>query len=1575
MNIGRFAIRRKILIVMLFVGLTMLGYISYRNLPVELIPNAELPFLTVSVSTRNNVDPRYMESEAIIPIEGAIGTLNGVEKIESFANQYMGIIWIYYEQNANIKHDYLKLQEKVNAVKSSLPEEFTVRVQKIDTESFTDQFMGLQVLGSGGLDRVRHIVDRDIKGKLESIDGVAGVEVIGGREKSVEILIDSETCKAYGVTTAQISNLIRQSGSSNTFVGKVAGAEREYFVNVITEYEEIGSLENITVREEGPVLLKDIAEINFGVKEQTSISRVNGKDAVTVRLSRDNLVNLIELSDAVIEMIERINEELNSRDIEISVQFDAAETLRNNIGLIKRLALTGAILAIAVLWIFLRNLKLVLVVAAAIPISVFTAFNFFYASGITINTLTLVGVALAVGMLLDNSVVVLENIYRLVSSGKNADEAIVQGVGEVWRSVTAATLTTVVVFVPFLFAKSFMVRLIGKHVGVSIISTLLVSLIVALLLIPMVTHVFIKRRGRTGARFQVVSSKNRLVEIYTVLLKSALRFPVRTIIAVLVVFFASLIICLGLSLNVTQEAEESYFKLHVTMPPGSTLETTDAAVTEIESLVGEIPEVHERTTEIEEEDAEITFNLTKDYQKIQERSMADVKEEVRKRTKDFRAASINFDEPTSSRRYRRGGGGMERSMLRMFGIGSQQERVVIKGNDFSRMRIAAEDIRYHLENLTSVDRANLNISENSPEVNVLFDTQLLRLYNISAMAIMSELFSFQPQTEVNARFNQGVDEYPIVIRTDAEEAEREKTMDDLKALEVRGGEGTMHEMQELGRIVYAYGMPGIRRVNQEKEIEVTYAFHKEVNDSKNLLDTARMEVDNIVAGLSIPSGVAVEAVHDETDYSEYLFLIFVAFILIYMILASVFESLHTPVVMMFTIPLAAVGSLWALIATKTPIGPYSLIGMLILLGVVVNNGIILIDFALILRRRGFRPMRALMAAGRARVRPILITAITTIFAMIPLAMGKGQEATIIGAPFAIAVIGGLSVSTLFTLIFIPTVYSYLENALIWWKGLDRRLQGAQLLLLAVVVWLIYTRIDSTIWRLIYFTSAVKLIPGLTYLAQTSLRRARADYIADGEEIVISLRSIVKIYDWGSRFAREWTKGQRARERDPAPVSAARTIDYDRLIWQLPLLGFIVYFVYFYLTSHFWQFVFAHAVFFYIIFVWKPVRAYLLIRAREAGRSRTERSLRIAEWILLWGFPAFNLAFYLLTWDTTVVIVFIGIVWYLSLAIFAVSSRLHRERINVDRITGRFGGLRRAIYRIVLATPLIGRQRKPFRALAGVSLEIGRGMFGLLGPNGAGKTTLMRIICGIIEQSYGRVWINGVDANEHREELQGLIGYLPQEFGTYENMTAWEFLNYQAMLQGISDRAEREQRVDYVLRAVHIEEDKDRKIGAFSGGMKQRVGIAQILLHLPRILVVDEPTAGLDPRERIRFRNLLVELSRERVVIFSTHIIEDISSSCNRVAVLNKGELCYLGEPVGMTEIAENVVWQFLIDPKEFEELRKRVLVVHHMRVGEQIRVRCLSAEQPREDAQQVRPMLEDAYIWVMRQVEGAHASG
>ncbi len=1559
---------------MLFLGLTMLGYISYKQLPVELMPNAELPMLFVQVQSRIEVDPSYMENQAVIPIEGAIGTMEGIEEMQSFINNRSASIQVNFKQNVNFKYTFLKLQEKVDLVTADLDDNFIVTVNRVDLDQLTNQFMELQIRGSGGVDRVRNIVDQEITAEMENIDGIASVNVFGGKERSIEVTYNAAACEAYGITPAQIQSAISANSSNRTFTGYLHDAQKQYFVHVTAEYDKVSDIENIVVAE-GPIYLKDVASVFYGVKEETSLSRVNGLDAVSMMLVSDSQANLIDLSHKVQDEILALNKKLAAKDVQIVVQTNLAETMEKNIDQIIDLALVGGLLAIFVLWMFLKNLRIVSFIALAIPISVFTAFNLFYAFNISLNSLTLVGLVLAIGMLLDNSIVVLENIYRLSGNKMAPDIAVTQGTKEVWRSIVAATLTTVTVFLPFVFSTDYMVKLLGNHVGVSIISTLLVSLFVALLLIPMAAHLLLRKKKQHNIFYEKVTTNNRIIQIYILLLKASMRVPARTIIGALVFFFLTVFIVLAISVTNLQEVEEEQFSIYVTMPTGATLDATDKVVADVESRLEDIAEKQDLTANIEAEEAILTFILREDYKDIDKRTIAEIKKDVEDRIDDISQGEVSLEAPSSSSSFRGGGGGGGRSGTQGFqqfmGIGSNQERIVIKGENFGVMKDVAEDLLYYIEDLETIRRASVNVSNNRPEVHLYFNQMLLTEYGINLQNIVSELGTFTREFTSGVNFKQGTEEYEIVIKEQlpegVEEEENDKGIEDLRRLQVSNGQGATYDMDELADMVYAEGMASITRVNQEKQIELTYSFVDEASDSKELLEAYRLEIDDIIGSYKLPSGVAVEVIHEEDQYAEFKFLIAAAFILILMILASVFESVSTPFVLIFSIPLAAVGSFLALIFTGNSLfNANTLMGFIILIGVVVNNGIILIDFTNILRKRGFRKSRALMTAGLSRVRPILITAITTIVALFPLAMGQAEYVGAIGAPFAITVVGGLALSTLLTLIFIPTLYAGLENALDWIKSLHIGIKIGMLTVFVLGALFIYLKVDSFVWQLLDFVLLIILVPGVVAFTMTSLRQANEKVIDENEPIRIKIRKLVKVYDRDSRFVREWKSGIKIRERAGLTKDYTKWRDFSDLVWQLPLFVFVVYFTFIYLENHFWMWVLSHLVFFFVFLLRIPLNQVLINKNQSTGKTIY---LKLNRWIynvLFWVVPLVFLYIFYTEWGNLGMVIFIAIIWYLLLVFYATAEYIHKKDVNIARIQGRLGALRRGYFNMVRQIPVIGKRKKPFRALNGVSLEIKTGMFGLLGPNGAGKSTMMRIITGVLEQSYGKIWINGLDTQKYREELQGLIGYLPQAFGTYENMSAWEFLDYQAILKGIKDTKVREERLEYVLKNVHMWERRNDKIGAFSGGMKQRIGIAQILLNLPRILVVDEPTAGLDPRERIRFRNLLVELSRERIVIFSTHIIEDISSSCNQVAVINRGNLKYFGTPNEMVTMGNGFVWQFSVPAKEFDAMANKQMIVHHMRDGDSIKVRCLAKEKPAPDAVCVSPHLEDAYLCLLK---------
>ena len=1545
---------------MIFVAATLLGAISWKHLKMEIFPNAELPMLYIQVTSRIDVTPEYMEQEAIIPVESMVAGLENIERIESSAGRRQGSVLISYEERTDLKYAYLKLDEQVTALRGSLPDEFSLQVVKIDLESADNSLMSLQALGSGGVDRVRNYVDQHITPELENIEGVAAVNVFGGRQKSVDIILDRAACEAYHIVPSRIRNVLSSNMNLRQFGGIIKEQGTRYFVYLNAEYQDIKQIEDLLVgRGNHPVKLKDVAEIFYGEKEEESLSRVNGKDAVSLQLVHDAQANIIDVSHTVREQIEKLNLEGAPFDIQISIQEDQAQVMEENIDQIIRLALTGALLAIFVLWVFLRNIRLVILVAMAMPVSVFTAFNFFYAFDITINSLTLIGIALSVGMLLDTSVVVLENIYRLRSLGVGRGEAVIRGTGEVWRSVVAATGTTIAVFIPFIFSTEFLVRLMGRHIGVSIISTLVVSLIVSLLLIPMAVHMILSRRSRGKKEvYREVSLDSRLVRFYLSLLKTALRNPAPTIIGVLILFFATIATTLSVSVNQLSELETNQVTLYVTMPTGTTLETTDQVVAGMEQALMKIEENKEVVSRIEAEEATVTLLLQEDYQKINRRSFGQIQSMAYEMVKDMPASDISLTATSgiSGGGGGMGGGGMEGSsgFQQLLGIGEDEEYIVLKGQDFNLLVEVAEDLQSYIEDLDNIQSVRLSVRENQPEVHLEFNSLLMNRYGITQLEVMSELNTFQNEISSGVNFSQENEDYEIIIKYDDErtgEDAEDKNMDDLRTLEIPDSEDEgLFELQQFAELYYASGLRDISRVNQEKQVELRYQYIEDVYDSNDLLAYARSEIQDVIESASIPTGVAVELTQEESSLDEFKSMFILAILLVYMILAAIFESFVTPFVLLFSIPLAAIGSFFLLTLTgESLFNANTIMGFLILLGVVVNNGIILIDFINVLRKRGYRKSRALLMGGLSRVRPILITAVTTCVAMLPLALGNAEYVEAIGPPFAITVIGGLSLSTLLTLVYIPMLYNGIEQALAWLGGQKLIVKVIMILLEATGFYLVYLYIPTFIWQMAAGLVILVGIPVTYWFITSSLRKARETIIPEEIPIHIEVSNLVKIYGRESKAARDFKTGTKMAALASRFQTSLRP-RLEGLIWQLPLLGFLVYFSWFYLISGFWQLVSAVAVYYYLIII-------ILQFARLPGLRR----LHLLVEVIRYAGPLVVLIFYHRRYENLAVTLLAAALWYLVIAIGKVSVMVRKEGFELKNVRSTW----RWFAWFVKIIPGIGQQREQFKALKGVSLQIGTGMFGLLGPNGAGKSTMIRIICGILEQSYGKIWINGIDTQEKREELQGLIGYLPQEFGMYENMTAYAYLEYQAILKGITNPLKRAERIREVLDSVHMWDQRNKKIGAYSGGMKQRIGIAQVLLHLPRILVVDEPTAGLDPRERIRFRNLLVELSASRVVIFSTHIIEDISSSCNTMAVIDRGEVLFNGTPSQMTEIARGRVWKTVLPADRFEEATKQLLVVHHMRDGANIRVRCIAPSKPFEDAVEERPLLEDAYLWLL----------
>ena len=1558
-------IDRRVTICMLLVALTLLGYFSYKQLPVELLPNTEMPQLYVRASAQSDLTPSYMEQQVIIPLEGAISAVGGIENMESTVSGRQGTITVDFKRGTNLKMTTVKLQEKINSIRSDFPTGVSVNVQQANLTGISNQFMSLQVRGSGGVDRLRAIVDKDVVPRLESIDGIAGVTVYGGRVKSIEIRSNPEAMKALNISNAQISQALNQYNQERTFLGYISEPDRKYFVQLDANYDDVSQVENLVVAN-GPVYLRDVATVFFDYKEETTISRVNGMDAISVSLVNGSGENLLSLSKRTLKRIDEVNREVAPQDLQLVVQSNSADQISNNISQIVRLAILGGILAIIVLWFFLRNFSLVFFIALSIPVSIFSAFNIFYAADISINTLTLIGMALAIGMLLDSSIVVLENIYRLASMGTPPRLAALQGVKEVRKALIASTLTTVTVFLPFVFSDEPMIKLLGKNIGISIISTLVFSLLMALTFIPMATAAMMERGGGSSVFFSKMSIHDRPMQMYSTLLKTALRKPgptVGTAVAILVIAF---IFALSRNTGQNRQVDSDRINITITMPSGSTLDDTDEATATLESRLDSLPQKKDIISRIQEEQASITLTLQDGYNKKGGVTISNLVEQL--------SEELALEGDIDVRVTPGYGGGQQSAsglssltrFMSMLGVGDNTERIVVKGSDTETMRIVSNNIRYYLEQMEFVRNARADNPGGRREVQLTFDPVALASYNISNSAITNAINSLNRSTSTGASFKVGTDEYDIVIMDDLTEEEEEagrweKTLDDLRRVIVTDANGGTHELQQLATIRLSRGPSEVRRVNRDRRVNVTYQISQSEELPKDVLDGYHEQIDAMIADYNLPSGLALEVQRGDDSTSEFKFLILASIILIFMILASSFESLTTPVVLLFSIPLAAIGSLLALLLSGNSLmNANTLTGFLILLGIVVNNGIILIDYSSTLRRRGYGRMRAIMTSGYSRLRPICITTITTIVTLIPMAMGDDEYAGAIGAPFALTVIGGLTFSAILTLLLIPTLYISFENMRAWYKGLGRYTHILHAVLFGVGLIVILTSVRGVFRVLLYIILLAVLVPGVTYFIKSSVRIARKNIVSPDEPITIEVRNLVKVYDWYSLFLRQWRSGLNIRRRLGLARTYRHAKDFVSLIWQVVVFGYTGYLAAWYFEKEIWILLMTIITLAGINNIIKAVLQYVSYKSKS-GAAAASKIRKILYWVL----PACAMLFLNTRIESKGVMVFIAVVWILGLFIRKTSDYLYENNINVERLQGETAGLKRAWFLFVKSIPIIGKRKKPFKALRGVSFEIHSGMFGLLGPNGAGKSTFMRIVTGILRQSYGTVYINGMDTLKYREELQSLIGFLPQEFGMYEAMSAWDFLNYQAILKGIHDEKLRNERLEYVLTAVHMYEQRNSPIGSFSGGMKQRIGIALILLNLPRILVVDEPTAGLDPRERIRFRNLLVELSRDRIVIFSTHIIEDIASSCNQVVVIEKGSLKYFGLPTEMVNLAKDKVWLFDIEASRLGELDEK-LIANHIQDGNMIKVRYISPTCPFPGAEPAEPNLEDAYLCLLK---------
>jgi len=1573
MFITRFAIKKPVTTTMFFVLLSLLGVISFRQLPVQLFPNLIFPQIFV-VATMPGASPEKIEKDLLIPAEGEIATLQDIRKMTSSAYPNYGVISVEYNHGTNMKYAYLKMQQKIGTLRANLPQQAFLEARRFDTSEITSFLMDMSIRGVGETERLRRIAEKKVKPRLERIDGIVNVSIGGGDKREVKVEIDEDRLQDYKLNIANVISSINEYNRQREFLGFVYDRDKRYFVTIEGQITDINQVRNIIVEPAVPIKLSDIADIRMAASERTEYFRINGNSSVGIFLQKDDISNMIEVHEKVLKEIKQINKDIEVEEAEVIVNFSQAKLMKDAIGRVEKLALVGALLALLVLLFFLKDLKTVFIILLAIPLSLLLTFNLMLYGNLSLNILSLCGLALAIGMLVDNSIVVLENIFRHYEKGESSEAASISGCNEVSRSIIASTLTTLAVFTPVLYIQT-EIKVIMRELSFSVMFPLLISLLVAVSLIPMATSKLLKKSKNKQFTNVLESRKkylkrNRILEIYTVLLKSCIRHRGRTVVLTFVFFLVTLGATLPFISRSQENQENERFDIFVETPKGSGLEYTDRIVTQIEEYLKDIEDIKEVRSRIREEDAICSVEfLEEEKRKNKNLDVNAIKENLKKETDQIQGAVISYER--ESRGGGRmsgggGGGGDDAFMADLLGLGGQPEKILIRGFELEKLRFLTEDITNRLEEIEGIEKVSNDLIKGSPELQIWGDRQALSHYGLTMSQIMQLLWLVRREGHEMTTPFRGEEE-DFVIRT-LLKGKKEYGIEELKNTSLPVPGKGLVPVKDVSNIIIDEGPRGIKRAYQERQAEITYSFKREIKNYKPLLEQKRLTVDRLVQSIKLPKGFSIEIQHEKDTNKTFYWIIGAAALLILMILSSVFESFSTPFVIFGTIPLATIGVFWALLFTGTGLTVMAWLGLLILLGIVVNNGIILIDYINILRyRKGFNRIRAVLYAGQARVRPIMMTAFTTVLGLLPLAFKTG-DANEIWPPFAISVLGGLSLATLFTLVFIPVVYIGIDDIRSEFKKMGFWGISAVLLLSAGSFFYLRTKINSLFWTILLTIGLLILIFVVIWRLMMFIFRKRDKFIIS-DDIRIKVRNLTKIYNYPSLFKREWRKGERKKQR----MIRAGYADYGKInyketfTWKIPLFGFLI-FLHFYFSNWFWITVLTVITYFMTFNLFKDIRGFFREKQIDFFLFRIKTGRR-KRWLLQKLSVVVMFVYLYFRWESKiwVAVVWCG-VWFFGEYLKNLAVNVSRKEVNVDNIQGRFKKIRRLLYLLAYKMPVIGVKKEEVHALHSVNLNIRKGMFGLLGPNGAGKTTLMRLICSIFDETRGSIYINDLKVKNNVDKIQPYIGYLPQEFGLYENFNALDYLEYKALLNNMWDREEREKLIRSILKGSNLWERRNSKLKTYSGGMKQRVGISRTLLHLPRIVVVDEPTAGLDPKERIRFRNLLSEMSKDRIVIFSTHIVEDISTSCNELAVLNRGRVIYNGTPEDMRKTAEGKVWTAEVNEEDFLHWNKQLQIVSHIKTNGKVKMRFIS-ERKEEGVspEYVSPTLEDAYLFLLSQ--------
>jgi len=1002
MKISEWSVKYKVAGLMVYLSFVVLGVIALKKIPLEFLPKMEMPFVNVMINYPNASPAEICENIAE-KIEEEISTMHGIEKIDTRCRAGSAEIGVQLNSNANSEYQALEIRERIERIEDQLPSDLPpVIVGKFDTDQFPIIFASIGM--PPGVEHFSDVLEQLIVRPLKTVQGVADVQFFGMEEKRVKVEIDQDLLNAYHINIIEVYGKL-VSNNLNLSLGNLEHLGKNYSVRIIGQFTRLQEIRNLRLRDD--LVLSDIAKVDYEYVKPPFRGKVNGKPAPLMLIQKEAGANTVNVSRAIMKKIEEIKKDPQLKGAEVMVWFNQADEINRAVQSLKSSGLMGALLAFFVLWIFVKDFRATFIIALSIPTSLLITLSLMYFMGFTFNVITMSGLVMGIGMLVDNSIVVMEAIYGRYEKGFDRDQSAIHGTDEVGLAISASTTTTAIVFLPLIFSKHREVSVLMGQLGLVTVMAIGSSLLVSLTLIPLLASILISGKKDYKVKwFQRVEDKTINWLGWVLEHRARVLLPLAGVFIICVSFF---FIPQIIEKESVPKAMMRILQVRLSFEQKPSDEELEQKMTILENLFLQ----HKDEWQLSAVNYVIMPVFTRVSLVLRDKPMPtitveDLREQVKALVeKEIHWPGVSFQYETMNM------GGPE--------MGASPTTIKVKGDDPDQVYYFAEGIRKRLAGLTSIKEVGELEKEGQREVHVEIDRELSRKYGLDPDQVAFTV-AYMIRGASVGKFTSA--DRQIDLYFQLKEADR-KTLDQLQDTTIYNLEGKQIPLKNIAKFKIRGTPERIRRENRRFTVRIP--IYPKVRD----LTQVREQALERLSDFRLPKGyvwVMGEEYQDMIDMIYDLLLsVLLATILVYIIMTAQFESFLLPFVVMFEIPLAAIGVSLALSITRSTFNILSGAGCLILIGIVVNNAIVLVDHVNNLRKKGLNERDSLIQGARDRMRPIAMTSLTTILGLLPMAIGLNDSSRMVYSPLAIAVMGGIIVSTFFTPLIIPVIFSLTDS--------------------------------------------------------------------------------------------------------------------------------------------------------------------------------------------------------------------------------------------------------------------------------------------------------------------------------------------------------------------------------------------------------------------------------------------------------------------------------------------------------------------------------------------------------------------